>query len=314
MTAKGLIGQGALALALLVAPVAAAAQSYPVAFGMQSVLDTFFGEDGLVAFREYDAAFVPEGGMQAEVVLADAEGTILARHPFLGSYSLTSQVFARIGVAGPAELRLAEPGLYNIFFLVDGEIATRMPFILNEASDGSDPFDPARSWAVDGLWRQLGYMTAPAGSGWPGPQFTFWTGGADLADPLAADAFVAALYQDDAVLFHGWRSSGAINPGRFTRTTFPLFHPHGEREEANAPVFSMDDLAALDGDYMLRVFRRSDDRLIRAFHLTVRDGKLQQHPRAALGYEPRMDFLLPRVPKAGSTIYEMVEAIWLESR
>lgn len=314
MTRKALIGQVALVLTLLATPIAAMAQAYPVAFGMQGVLDTFFGEDGVVAFREYDAAFVPEGGMSAEVILADAEGTILARHPFHASYSLTSQVFARLGVIGPAELRLAEPGLYNIFFLVDGEIATRMPFLLNEASDGSDPFDPTRTWTVEGLWGQLGYMTQPDGGGWQGPTFTFWTGGPDLVDPQLADAYVAALYQGDQLLFHGKRSSGAINPGRFTRTSFPLFHPHGEREEANAPVFAMDDLAALDGDYVLRIFRKSDDRLIRAFHLTVRDGKLQQHERAALGYEPRMDFLLPRVPRAGSNTYEMVEAIWFESR
>jgi hypothetical protein len=101
----------ALLAALLWGPERAGAQSYPVTFCMQSVMETFFGETGVVGFREYDAAFVPEGGMSAEVVLADAEGTILARHPFLDGYRFTSQVFARIGVVGPAEAQLTEPGV-----------------------------------------------------------------------------------------------------------------------------------------------------------------------------------------------------------
>jgi hypothetical protein len=304
----------ALLLAVLAGPERAGAQSYPVTFGMQSVMDTFFGETGVVSFREYDAAFVPEGGMNAEVVLADGEGTILARHPFLDTYRFTSQVFARIGVVGPAEATLAQPGVYNIFFLVDGEIVTRMPFVLKEAADGSDPFDPEKTWTVDGFWRQLGYMTEPGTGGWQGPQFTFWTGGPDLADPATGEGYVAALYQGDQILFHGKRTTGHIATGAFTRSTFTLFHPHGEREEANAQVFGMADLAALDGEYVLRVFRQSDDALIRAFRLTLRDGELVQHPRAVLGYEPQMDFILPRVPKTGSNVYEMVEAIWLESR
>lgn len=305
----------ALLLAVLAGPERAGAQSYPVSFGLQSVMETFFGETGIVSFREYDAAFVPaEGELRAEVVLADAEGTIIARHSLFDTYQLTAQVFARIGVVGPAEVQLTEPGIYNIFFVVDGEIATRMPFVLKEAADGSDPFDPAKTFTVDGFWRQLGYMSQPETSGFQGPEFTFWTGGPDLADPAQGEGYVAALYRGEELLFHSRRTTGHIAPGRFTRTSFNLFHPHGEREEANARVFSMADLATLDGAYVLRVFRRSDNQLIRAFHLTVADGKLQQHERAVLGYQPQMDFILPRVPRHGANIYEMVEAIWFESR
>ncbi len=304
----------ALLAALLSGPERAEGQSYPVTFGLQGIMDTFMGETGVVRFGEYDAAFVPAEGLNAEVVLADAEGAILARHPLQGGYQATSQVFARIGVVGPAEATLGQPGVYNIFFLVDGEIVTRMPFVLKEAAVGSDPFDPQKTWTVDGFWRQLGYMTEPGTGGWQGPQFTFWTGGPDLADPATGEGYVAALYQGEQILFHGKRTTGHIAPGRFTRTSFPLFHPHGEREAANAAVFSMDDLAALDGEHVLRVFRQSDNALIRAFRLTVRDGKLMQHTRAVLGYQPQMDFILPRVPRAGSNVYEMVEAIWFESR
>jgi hypothetical protein len=304
-----------LAMALLAGAERAAAQSYPVTFSMQSIMEGFFGETGLVSFRDYDAAFVPaEGELQAEVVLADADGAVLARHPFFDSYRMQTQVFARIGVVGPAEAQLSEPGIYNIFFLVDGEIATRMPFVLNAAGDGSDPFDPEKTYSYDGFWRQLGYMTPPGTGGFQGPTFTFWTGGLDLADPENGEGFVAALYQGDEVLFHSKRTTGHIATGAFKRSTFNLFHPHEAGREANAVVFSSEDLAALDGDYVLRVFRQSDDAVIRAFRLTVAGGELQQHERAVLGYEPQMDFILPRVPRAGSNTYEMVEAIWFESR
>ncbi len=307
----------ALLAVLLVGAERAGAQAqspaYPVTFGMQSVLETYFGETGIVSFGEYDAAFVPESGLNAEVVLADAEGTILARFPFHDSYRFTSQVFARIGVVGPADVQLTEPGVYNIFFLVDGEITTRMPFVLQTASDGSDPFDPEKTFTYGGFWQQLGYLTAPGSSGYQGPQFTFWTGGPDLADKATGEGYVAVLYQDDTILFHGQRTTGHIAPGAFARSSFVLFHPHGEGEEANARLFTAEDLAALDGDYVLRVFRSSDNAPIRAFNLTVADGKLVQHPRAVLGYQPQMDFILPRVPHAGSSAYEMVEAIWFES-
>jgi len=76
----------------------------------------------------------------------------------------------------------------------------------------------------------------------------------------------------------------------------------------------MADLTARDGDYVLRVLRRSDNAAIRAFHLTVENGAVRQHARAVLGYEPQMDFLLPRVTRHGQSLYGLIEAVWLESR
>ena len=78
--------------------------------------------------------------------------------------------------------------------------------------------------------------------------------------------------------------------------------------------FDLGDLTDKDGELVLRVFRTSDDGLIRAFRLPIAAGKLQQHPRAVLGYEPQMDFILPRVPEPGGSSYELIEAFWFESR
>ena len=282
---------------------------------MQSILNGFFGETGIVRFDSYDAAFVPPAeAFDAEVVLADAAGTILARHPFRQYYELEDQVFARVGLVGPAEVQLSQPGLYNIFFVVGGEVMTRMPFVLREAGDGGDPFAPDESWSFDGFWRQLGYMTEASSAGHQGPEFTFWAGGLDLADPATGEPVVAGLYDGAALIFHSKLPAGHIAPGRFARQSFHLFQPYDENAEADAPVMTIDDLTARDGDYVLRVFRRSDNAVIRAFHLTVENGEVRQHPRAVLGYEPHMDFLLPRVTRHGQSLYGLVEAIWLESR
>ena len=304
-----------LAMVLALGAERAAAQSHPVTFSMQSILNGFFGETGIVRFDFYDAAFVPEAeAFDAEVVLADEDGTILARHPFRQYYELEDQVFAQVSVVGPAEVQLVEPGLYNIFFLVEGEIVTRMPFVLHEAGDGGDPFTSERSWSFDGFWRQLGYLTEASSAGYQGPEVTFWTGGLDLADPDTPEAVVAVLYDGADVLFHSKRSAGVISPGRFARQSFHLFHPHDANAEANAEVMTMADLTARDGDYVLRVLRRADNAVIRAFHITVENGAVRQHPRAILGYEPQMDFLLPRVTRHGQSLYGLVEAVWLKSR
>ncbi|MEZ5906361.1 MAG: hypothetical protein R3C69_15120 [Geminicoccaceae bacterium] len=301
-------------LSAALAPLAAAAQSYPVTFGMQTAMETFFGEDGIVSFGEYDAAFVPPDGLAAEVVLADEAGNVLGRFPFHDSYRFQDKVFARIGVVGPADVQLDTPGIYNIFFLVDGEIATRLPFVLKQASDGSDPFDPEKTWTVDGFWRQLGYMTEQNSSAGPAPRFTFWTGGVDLPEGASGDGYVASLVRDGEVIAHSKRTTGHIPSGRFTRTTFELFHPHGEKETPNAEVVTLADLATQpDGELLLRIFRTSDNALIRVFHLNMAGGTLQQHQRAVLGYEPQMDFILPRVVRAGANAYELVEATWFES-
>jgi hypothetical protein len=301
-------------LSAALAPLVAAAQSYPVTFGMQTAMETFFGEDGIVSFGEYDAAFVPPEGLVAEVALADEAGTVLGRFPFHDSYRFQDKVFARIGVVGPAEVQLDTAGVYNIFFLVDGEIATRLPFVLKAASDGSDPFDPEKTWTVDGFWRQLGYMTELNSSAGPAPRFTFWTGGVDLPEGATGDGYVASLVRDGEVIAHSKRTTGHIPPGHFARTTFELFHPHPEKATPNAEIVTLADLAAQpDGELLLRIFRSSDNALIRVFHLDMANGELQQHERAVLGYEPQMDFILPRVVRAGSNTYELVEATWFES-
>ncbi|MEZ5864957.1 MAG: hypothetical protein R3D25_13180 [Geminicoccaceae bacterium] len=250
----------------------------------------------------------------AEVALADEAGNVLGRFPFHDSYRFQDKVFARIGVVGPADVQLDTPGVYNIFFLVDGEIATRLPFVLKAASDGSDPFDPEKTWTVDGFWRQLGYMTEQNSSAGPAPRFTFWTGGVDLPEGASGDGYVASLVRDGEVIAHSKRTTGHIPPGRFARTTFELFHPHGEKETPNAESHHPRRHGGpARRRALLRIFRRRQ----RAHHasstLNMAGGTLQQHERAVLGYEPQMDFILPRVVRAGSNTYELVEATWFES-
>jgi hypothetical protein len=46
----------------------------------------------------------------------------------------------------------------------------------------------------------------------------------------------------------------------------------------------------------------------------VAQGAIQPLARTQLGFEPRLDFIVPRVAKKNVTVFEVIEAIWLEDR
>lgn len=314
LAAAAIVGASTLATGI----GAARAQDMPVIFGMQGLLATVMSDEGRVRLTEYDAAFLPEDrSTTSEAVIADADGRIVARHRLSQADQQRSGAFARVAVPGIPDIQLPGPGVYNLFLVHDGEIATRIPFIARLNGDGQDdPFAGGGArYVYDGLWRQLGFMTGPDGGEYAGPTFTFWAGDPDLADPAAGgDRFRAALYGGSSILFHSNRSAGFLETGRFSERHFTLFHPHAAGDEAQAEVMTMQDLAALDdGEYVLRVFRESDGTVIRAFRIPLADGRVRQHERAEPGYEPRMDLILPRVFRRGSNVYDLVPAIWFET-
>lgn len=292
-------------------------QTYPPSFTMQSLLATPMFAGGTLRLDHFEVAFVPQDRFPAaEAVLADEEGTILARHHLSESYQWQEGVFGQVMVSGVPELRLPGPGLFNLFFVVEGEIASRLPFLAEHVdSEGADPFaTTTQEVTYDGLWRQLGYMIGPQESGFAGPIFTFWAGGKDLADPTSGETFRAALYDGSSILFHSRRVEGHIQTGAYREHDIQLFQPHEPDEQTNAPIMTLDDISALpDATYVLRVFRETDNAVIRTFAIDVMDGQVRQHERAVLGYEPAMDFIVPRVRRPGSNTVRFVEATWFET-
>jgi hypothetical protein len=125
--------------------------------------------------------------------------------------------------------------------------------------------------------------------------------------------FFAQLIRGGKVVAHSKRRVAFFSGGHFKRRKFNLFHPHPIKKEANAVFFTMQDLL-VDGDYELRITRRTDKKLIRNFRISVAGGKLRTLKRSTLGYKPATDYIVPRVTKKGSTAYEFVEATWIVSK
>jgi hypothetical protein len=297
----------------LLTQTTANAQPKP-AFVYESMLDTFFHpESGTIRFDAYDLAFAPEPPLGAEVVITDEAGTILTRFPFRPDYRFTQGVFARAQVQGPAEFTLTKPGVYNIIFLIDGQPASRLPVVLEETSTGDDPFNPSKSYRFFGLWHVFAHLTMKNAKEKPYPVLTFWVGSRDLKPGTDKDTLTITLKRDGEPVAHSLRNKGHIASGHYKRTEHTLYHPHEERESHLAEIFMLEDWTK-DGAYELIVTRTSDNTTIRNFLYTAKDGNIEHLPDTKLGFEPHIDYVVPRVVTKNVNLYGFSEAIWLRSR
>ena len=278
----------------------------------ESAMDTFFHADnGTVRLGDYVIAFAPDGEIKGEVAVLGPDRKVRARFPFLAEPRVRSDVFARVGVQGPAEVQLTEPGIYNLIFVVAGKPVTSLPFVL-KAGPAGDAFKPARTFVFDGPWRNWAHLTMRDFKGQQVPQLSFWVGGPDLPKDAKKDMFQATLYRDGKPVANTRKTQGNIAPGHYKRATIDLFHPHADKEPNPKPFVLGDWL--VDGPHELRVTRQSDGATLRSFTFTVADGKVTPHPRTALDFEPHVNHITPRVAKKNVNVFEMTEAIWIEGK
>lgn len=302
-----------MAIGLTVASPARPAQAqHAPAIVFESMMDSpFFTKTGIVSFTAYDVVFAPKGKANAQVGIIDAKGEVVAQFAFYPDYKLRTGVFARIQAKGPADVKLTKPGRYNMVFVMNNKAISRMPFTVIEKSAGNDPFNPGKTYAFDGYWRRLGYITAGGTKEKPIPEFWVWLGGLDMPNPdQFQEYFFAELVRGGKVVAHSKRRTGFYSGGHFKRRRFSLFRPHTVKQEPNAVFFTMKELM-VDGDYELRITRRTDRKLLRNFRIVVAKGKFRTLKRTQLGYKPATDYIVPRVIKKGSTAYEFEKAIWI---
>jgi len=296
--------------AALTLTATAGAQPKP-AFVYESLLDgDFSDESGLISFTAYDLAFAPEKPLKAVVAVTDADGAVIESFPFYEDYGTHNGVFARAQVQGPADVQLTEPGVYNIIMFVDGEMATRLFVVLEQTDEGDDPFDPVKKHRFYGPWQLHAHLVEETYDDEPYYDLTFWVGGRDLAEGDDDDLFFVTLLRNGEVIGHSKRTQGHIAPGHYERVSSSIFYPHGEKGSPNAGYLPRSEWTA-DGDYEVRVMRRSDDAVIRSFRYEAKDGEIGRLDRTQLGYEPRIDYIVPRVTKKSWTTYEFAEAIWI---
>ena len=314
MTLPRLLSCGAiLACAFAVAPRSAGQNPGPV-FEFESALDTFFNPaTGTLRLGDYTVAFAPEGAFRGEAAVVNASGKTVARFPFFDEYRARAAVFGRVQIKGPAEVQLTEPGDYNLIFLVAGKPVTRVAFALKAGAGGNDPYNPTRTFVLDGPWRKLAHVTTKSAGNQLIPYVTLWVGGPDLAAGTKQDMFAATLYRDGKVVAGTKKAQGHIGAGHFKRAEFTLFHPHEDRQAHAAKAFTSTDWL-VNGPHELRVTRQSDGAVLRSFAFTVAGTGITPLARTQLGFEPRLNFILPRVAKKGSNVFEVIEAVWLEQR
>ncbi len=285
------------------------------AFTYQSMLNTYFDdESGLISIRDIDLAFAPEGEINAAVVVTDAQNTVIKSYKFYPEPRFRDGVFARLSEVGPADFKLTEPGVYNIVYLIDGKPVSRLAVMLEETSAGDDPFDPVKTYRFLGMWQVYGYLTMNTWKDEPYPELHFWLGGKDLAEGESKDMFSAKLKNKDGeVVAHSKETQGVFSEGHYEQTKVSLYHPHTKREIPNAMPYMLSDWTETDGKYTLEITRNADDKLIRRFHVTVKDGEIQGLGASEMDFEPRVDYIVPRVTRKGGSTYGFVKAIWLQS-
>lgn len=301
-------------LTVLLSCLGAAAHAAPQpAFDFESLLNiSFDDESGTISFTEYDLVFAPDGQLNAAVAVTDANGKVIQSFQFFPDYRWREGVFARASVKGPADVTLTQPGVYNIIFVVNGEMATRLAVALEQTSEGDDPFNPVKTYRFYGLWQVYAYLTMRKWGEGNYPQLTFWVGGRDLAEDTDRDQFFVTLARDGEVLGHSKRTQGHIGEGHYKRVDADIYLPHERTREANAMLVPTDEWTK-DGEYVLTVTRKSDGAVIRRYGYTAQDGKIRPLEKTKLGFEPRIDYMVPRVQDRNTQQYDFEEAIWIKS-
>jgi hypothetical protein len=115
------------------------------------------------------------------------------------------------------------------------------------------------------------------------------------------------------VVAHSKATTGMLDHEWLRRHTELLFHPHDAKGAPNARLFAKTDLEQT-GSYRLTVELKETGKIIRDYSFSAAGGKLVPHPRTALGYEPHVDYIPPRVIRKGSSTYAFEEAFWIEAK
>jgi len=304
-------------LALAFAWACASARDQP-AFLFEPMLDTYFDDrNGLIVFHaaDYDLAFPPDEALNAVVAVVDDTDTVVASFPFRDRYGNRTRngVIASAALDGTAEVRLTEPGVYNIVFLIDGAPVSRLPVVLELVEIGDDPFERETVYRYYGLWALYAHITNDTWKGEDWPRLTFWAGIRDFAEQAHQQRFFVEMKRDGETVAHSKRATESFPYNHYRRVEVHLYHPHEQKYGYNATPFSESDWTR-DGDYEITITRQPDGALLRRFEYTARGGKIQPLPETLPDHQPAIDYRVPRVTRKGGTGYEFVESVLIKSR
>ncbi len=295
----------ALLLAALLPARPAAAQRPGV--DMASLLNLPFSPSGAFDARNVMLVFPPPGA-DVRLALTDPTGRILHEVPFEVDPADFFPTFAYLGVNGAYAERQTfgpgEPGPYTIGVTVDGETVGAMSFTLS-VEHSTDPFTPGSRWTAEGPWERLAYLAQPTDRPDESLGFDYWVSARETNGRRAA--LTLSLRRD------GEEVARSRSPFILSTRALAFFEDHELAKPGDGVTlwpFTAADLAAHDGRYELLLL--ADGAPLRTYVVTVEGGRIQPHPRSAMDYEPRADWLSPRLIKTARG-ESTVDAWWLEA-
>ncbi|MDZ7363865.1 MAG: hypothetical protein ONB46_24590 [candidate division KSB1 bacterium] len=138
-------------------------QNYPPAIEYASLLDLrFYEQTGGFLVENLQLVFPPQQEQKLEFVIArataEAVATVPLRKERLGE---NFPAFARLQPSGhPGNVQVGQAGDFVMSVKANGQTLTTLPFTVR-AEGGDDPFNPKKTFVLDGPWRSLAYLFVP---------------------------------------------------------------------------------------------------------------------------------------------------------
>jgi hypothetical protein len=297
---------------LAAATLVASGQTYPPAIEYHSFMQLrFYENQGGFLVEDLEVVFPPAKSQKATFVVSKAGGGVVSSVPLrleapLASYTAFG-MFKPDGVPGNAQV--GEPGDYVLSVQIDGKAITTLPLTLKrEASN--DPFNPKNTFVREGPWRDLAYFSdrtdAPGGN----LVFNWWTSLRELPPGTNTGRPLVTLH-----IMHGGQEIAATrSPVVISQTDWQFFYQEFHfPAEKQVRWMTLADLTKRDGEYT--VVAKVGGKPFKSYRAEVRGGQLQRHPRNSLGFEPRTDFISPRLVDTSSrstSRYTMRDTYWVK--
>ncbi len=285
----------------------ASAQTYSPAMDYASMLNVRFYENSGGFMVETLPLFFPPGKLESlEFEIATAQGKSKFRKNAQAQKWQQFSVVDGIRPSGGGNVGGLPTGDYRFQVKLNGEAITSVPFTIN-VSQGDDPFNPKKTITRQGPWSQLGYITDNPEQPKEAIRFNWWANIGEL--PGGQGGKVVALLKKEGVVLAD--SRGFFVSKKIWQTCSKPLRKAGSN---GRQFFTMADLLGQDGSYQMVL--ESAGKTLRTYKMVVAGGKLQHHPRSALGYQPQADYIVPKVigGKTGdSSGFIMLDAYWLDA-
>jgi hypothetical protein len=305
--------RGLIILALLlVAPSIAPAQANKPAAEYQSLLNIrFYEADGGFLVDGVQLVFPPQGVRRATFVLSKSSGGEVASIPMRIEPFGEFPAFGLLVPDGiPGVVKVGQPGDFVIMIQVDGETISALPFSMREERS-TDPFNPTRRFTREGPWKDLGFLSIRVDDPEGHVSFNWWTSLRELPAGVRRPLLTVHVMRGGEEVAS---SNSAVVP---SNNDWQFFKRElVEAKSVGKPTrqyLTRAALTAKDGEFAVVV--KMNGQPIKSYRMQVKGGQIQSLDRSRLGYEPRTDFISPRMidTSAGtSSRYHMLETYWLQ--